>query len=112
MAVISSGDMTRRVRILQPVDTLDDRGSSPATYKADGAPIWAKIEPLAAQEMNVADGLEAVATHRVTVYRTDRITSRSVLEATLDGRRFEIVSLLNVEERDRYLELRCREAIA
>jgi SPP1 family predicted phage head-tail adaptor len=103
--------MTRRVKILKPVDSHDARGSSAARYVQNGPAIWAKIEPVGAKETEPAEAFEAVVTYKIGVYHTDRITHRTRLEAMLDGRTFEIVGMTNVEERDRWLALTCREVV-
>lgn len=111
MPTVSSGDMTRRLRILNPIDAPDSRGSTPKRYQQDGGPIWAKIAPLQASELTVADAIAGTVTHLVTIYHTTRVTARSRFE-TLDNpaRAFEVIGLYNLGERDRYLECRCREA--
>lgn len=107
--MVQAGELTRRVRILNPIDAHDARGSSAGEYRDNGK-IWAKIAPAGADEILIGDQLTGMASHKVTVYFTDRVTNRTVLELD-DGRRLQIVGLVNQGELDRYLELRCRELV-
>jgi SPP1 family predicted phage head-tail adaptor len=109
----ASGDMTRRLLILNPAASrADRRGSTKPTYKRDGPAIWAKIEPARAEELEAGERLEAVVSHKITVYHTTRITHRTRLQADNPVRSFEILGITNLEERDRFFELACREVVA
>jgi len=111
MAGFSAGELMRRVRILNPIDAPDARGSTPAGYRSDGV-VWAKIRPLRGEETEAADVREGVVTYVVSTYYTTKITYRTVLEEVIEGRRFEVIARVNVGERDRYLDLQCREIAA
>jgi len=112
MGFPASGDMTRRLRILNPDDSrADARGSTKPSYVQDGAPIWAKIEPARAEELEAGERIEAVVSHRISVYYTKRITHRSRFKADNPERIFEVLGITNLEERDRFLELGCREIV-
>lgn len=107
-----AGQLTRRMRLLNPVDKTDARGTTKANYKQDGPEVYAYIRPVGSDEPTIAEQHQGVVSHVINVYHTARITLRTVLEAVLDDRTFEVKGKINVEERDRYLELHCREKIA
>lgn len=109
--MVNAGEMTRLLRVLNPTDDTDARGSTKPDY-VPGGTVWAKIAPIAGEELEVGEVRFGVATHKITTHHTDRISNRSVLEHVRDGRKFEVVGMVNLGELDRFLELRCREAVA
>lgn len=104
--MVASGEMNRRFRLLQPVDTVDKRGGTPAEYKS-GADVWAKVEGLQSFEVEAGDAPHGVGMFKVTVYHTVAITQRTVLQDTVSGERFEILGKLDPADRRMFLELTC-----
>jgi head-tail adaptor len=68
-----------------------------------------KIEPLAGTEQTVGDQVQPSRVSLVTMRRDARVNERMVMVAR--GRRFEILSVLNTDERDREMQLHCRELV-
>jgi len=74
----------------------------------DAATIWAAIWPTSAKEIIAANATTMVVSHRI------RIRYRSVLQAVwrikFGNRYFAIVSIINQNEANEYLDLMCKEA--
>lgn len=106
---VTAGELTRRFEILQPETVADALHSTRLTWRVDGGPaIWGKVEPVRGEEIEAGEVLTAVELCKVTVYYTARITARSRLRAVHDGRIYEILGLVNWQDRDRFLTLTCR----
>lgn len=76
---------------------------------------WASIEPVSARELVRADRTQTRATHVIRMRFLDgRLTSKHRLEEKDRGgtvvRRFEIESVINVDERNREYEILAVEA--
>ncbi len=104
--MVASGEMNRRLRLLQPVGKVDKRGGTPAEYKP-GADVWAKVQDLQSFEVEAGDVPHGVGMFKVTVYHTAAITQRTVLEDTVSGARFEILGRVDPADRRMFLELTC-----
>jgi len=99
----------KRVSLLAPTGPEEARNSlgEAALAFSEEAKIWASIRPLSGRELWQAQQVQADVTHAV------RIRYRNGVDATkalgFDGRQLNIVAVLNVEERNRTLELLCLE---
>lgn len=70
---------------------------------------WAYIAPLSAREWFESRAENAEATHLVRIRQMDGITIR--MRVLFGTRTFEVVSLVDIEERGKYLHLLCTEVI-
>jgi len=70
------------------------------------ATVWGVLEPVTGNEQFEAGNLEQVNQYRVEMwYRSDVTTEERI---SYLGRTFEIESVVNVDERNRKLVLRCK----
>ena len=106
---IHAGLMRKRISIQHIVKVSDGGGGWDADWvEIDKA--WAYIKPLSGTESLVGMQLEDAITHNIVMrYRSDVVPKNRVV---YDGREFNIISAINVEERDRWLQLRCEEGTA
>lgn len=94
---------------MAPSNPEESRNSlgEPALAMNEVAQVWASIRPLSGRELWQAQQVQADVTHSV------RLRYRSGVDATMEldlqGRRLRIVAVLNIEERNRTLELLCQE---
>lgn len=70
---------------------------------------WASIEPLRGTQALIAQQIEAEMTHRVVVRYNASLTADCRVKQ--DGRIFTIVSVRDIDERQRHQELMCKEAV-
>ena len=100
------GDLRHRITIQKPTKTADGMGGFTETW-ADHATVWAAVWPLKGQTLLDAKKLETVISHRIVtryisgVYPYWRIS--------YDSRTFTIDSIVNPDERNRWLEFLCYE---
>lgn len=106
-----------RYRNLVTIQRLDPNGSRdeynvPQPGWVDVCQLWCAIEPLAGREYYAAAQTQAELTHRITArYRSD-IVIQPTMRALYGSRVLEIIGVADVEERHRWLELRCVERVA
>ena len=106
------GRLRRRLTIEAANPTDDGHGgqSDPWASPVTVATVWARIEPLRGREALEAGRLEARHSHRVTIrYRDDVVAGQ---RARIGARIFNIRSVANRGDRDRWLELICVEGVA
>lgn len=107
---IHSGQLRHRISIYALTQEPDGGGGYTTEWVEYAQPM-ARVKPLSGTESLVAMQLEAAITHDIVIrYRTDVTPEDKIVLAT--GRELNIVSVINVEERDRWLELRCEEGVA
>lgn len=68
---------------------------------------WASIEPLSGRQLFAAQAVQNETTHRVVLRYIAGIAPP--MRVNFGGRLFDILAVRNVEERNRSLELDCRE---
>ncbi len=102
------GRLRHRVELHSATTTRDGYGQPKETF-AKYADVWASIEPVTMSEKIKSEQLKGERTHKITIRynanvdRTDRIIFGS--------RTFEIVEILNPQERNRIMEFECKEVV-
>ena len=104
-----AGLMRNRVQLQRRIKVPDGGGGYTHVWETF-AVVWAYIKPLSGNESLVAMQLEASVTHDVIMrHRPDLAPEDRVVYKT---RAFHIRSVINIEERNRWLQLRCEEGVA
>ena len=106
---MQAGKLRHKIE-LQSVDrsTLDDYGQSVDTLTTY-ATVWGSIAPLTGRKVEIAQQVNAEATHEVIIrYRDDVKADDYIL---FGSRKFAIVSNLNIDERNRTIEILCKEVV-
>ena len=108
--VASAGDLRHRIRLSRPVGTVSPTGGvvegTPEIF-ADRVP--ARIVSALGDEAMRAGGLVAGATHLITIrYRPGVL---ALMTVTFESRVFQILSIIDVEERHMDLHLACVETL-
>jgi SPP1 family predicted phage head-tail adaptor len=103
---ITPGMMRHSVTIQALQTTTDPTGGRVATW-TDIATVKAKVTPISGSEVYTAMRLDTRITHKVMIrYRSD---VSAVNRLIFKGRVLNITAAINIEERDRWLELHCTE---
>lgn len=89
-------------------ETLDAGALAPTSARP--STVWAAIEPLSGQQYFAAKQTMSEVTHRVTMRYLSGVLS--TMRLSFSGRYFSIVSVINLDERNRYLVLMVTEAVA
>lgn len=102
------GRLRHRVTLQAPVESADEYGGTARASWRDVALVWADVQPeLSGRELMMAQQVESVVTHRVTLrYRSDVSTASRLV---FQGRVLEVVQVIDPEERHRWLDLLCAE---
>jgi SPP1 family predicted phage head-tail adaptor len=103
------GKLRHRVTLQQPVDTDDGAGGTTRTW-SEVATLWARIEPMSADERVAAERIEAAADTRITIRWRAGVTS--TMRFSFGTRVFEIRGLTDREERHRFLDCLCEEPVS
>lgn len=99
-------DLRHRVTLQAPQLTPDSGGGAAISW-VDQAELWAYIDPLSGNEQFSKHQTETILTHKIVIrYRAD---VRPEMRLQKETRYFEIISVMNESERNRWLELECKE---
>lgn len=101
------GKMRHRVTVQTASMTKDVVGGDVRTW-ATTATVWASIDPVKGEEVQGPNQVLAKVTHNVKMRHRALTTEQRLV---FDSRIFEIVSVLNIGERDRELLVLCHEAL-
>lgn len=100
------GSLRHRVTLQQKTVTEDDLKQQSEVW-SDITTEWARIEPLSGMEYFAAKQINVDISVRITIrYRPGIISD---LRAVFDGRIFEVLSVINPDERCESLVLMCKE---
>ncbi len=111
---VKVGKLRRKFSLQRREKTPDGAGGFTFTWPEE-AVIWGSLDPLSARETWTAQKLEVPVTHRMVTRWTKSLTvdenKRLVLEGQAD-RIFNIRGVINIEERDRFLDVLVEEGVA
>lgn len=103
---MNAGELRHRVILQAKTVTRGNYGEEVIVWR-DIATIWAKIEPLSGREYFQSQQMQSEISHKITIrYREDVKADWQMVYGT---RIFNILSVMNTEERKRELILMCRE---
>ena len=104
-----AGNLRHRVVIQRPVEERNDLGEVVHRSWAEVATVWSDVHPLDGRERWLEASVRPELTHAVRLrYRGDVTSECRLLH---DGRVLRIDSVVNIEERNRELRLRCVEEL-
>lgn len=102
------GKFRHRITIQQTANVQDSDGSVVEDWSVH-AIAHASIEPISGREYFAAQSTQAEVTHRINMRYLAGVTPK--MRVVFGSRVFEILSVINVDERNRGLQLMCRESI-
>jgi SPP1 family predicted phage head-tail adaptor len=100
----------RHTATLQREQRVPDGGGGYALSWIAVVTLRVEVEPLSGRERLHAGQLESSVTHRVTARWRSGITAG--MRLLFRSRPLNIRTVINIEERDRWLELMCEEGVA
>lgn len=103
-----AGRLRHQVTIQEKVVVQNDYGEEEITW-SDVVTLWASIEPLRGQEFTQYRREGAELTTRIVTRHYPGIVPE--MRATEGAHAWDILSVINVDERDRELHLMCRELV-
>jgi len=103
-----AGKLRHVISIEQPAETKSlSGGITNAPWSTFVAGLRAEIEDLGGSEKSTGDNFTALSTHKITIRYYPGITTK--MRVNFKGRYFDILDGNNVENRNRELDLMCRE---
>ncbi len=103
------GSMRFKVTLQSATRTTDDGGGAAVAWSNDGT-LWANITPISGKEDYRQSQVQDSITHRIKVRYKSSIETKDRLK--FGSRFFNIKSVINVDERKKYMELLCEEGVA
>jgi SPP1 family predicted phage head-tail adaptor len=110
---MQAGKLKKRLTI-QSLPDVPERNSDGSEKVDDSqwqdlATVWASVEPISGKEFFAAQEIVAEITHRIRLRYYAGLTPKMRLK--LNDRIFDMQRILNVEERNRELEILARELV-
>jgi SPP1 family predicted phage head-tail adaptor len=102
------GKLRHRIKIQKYTAGRDSFGGEEPVW-TDVAEVWARVSPVSGKEFFASAQVNAEVTTKITMRYIKGITPK--MRVVFDGRSFDIVSVLDFEERGIELNLMCRESV-
>lgn len=110
--MIDAGKLRRRITFQAYDGYLDDNGDIRKDldeHWSDVATVWGALDPISGREFYTAEQSQSEVTHKVRIrYRAGLETAMRI---DLSGRKFEIQSIIDWEERHESMLLMCKELV-
>ena len=100
------GKLRHRITLQKQVNTVNDYGAAVTTWK-NVATVWADVRPLSGREYFSAQQIQSEVTTQIWLRHIEGI--KPTMKVKFGKREFEILSVLNTQERDVSLQLMCKE---
>jgi SPP1 family predicted phage head-tail adaptor len=102
------GPLRNQIAIQTYTTARDVHGGATPTWSTQ-ATVWGSIEPLQGRELYNARQVSPDVTHKITIRFYSGLNPKNRL--LNDSRIFNIKSITNLEERDRYMTVMCTESV-
>ena len=102
-----SGRLRHRVTIQTPVETRSATSGQYVKTFSELATVWAGVEPLSGRELQQVGAEQVEYDVRIVCRYTPGVTNQC--RVVFGSRTFEVLSVINRNERGAELELRCSE---
>lgn len=102
------GKLRHRITLLKQVNKVNDYGASIQTWRTV-ATVWAEVRPLSGREYFSAQQVQSEVTTQIWLRYIDGI--KPSMKVKFANREFEILSVLNTQERNVSLQLMCKETV-
>ncbi len=100
------GDLRHRIVIQNKIVSRDSMGAEVITWEG-WMSAWASIQPLSGREYFQAQQMQSVVDHKITMRYQPGIQSE--MRINWNNRNFDILSIINTEERNKELVLMVKE---
>ena len=106
---VSIGSMREQITI-QTLGTTRDSGGGISSDYSDSQTIQASIKPLNGKEVYKQGKLQDNVTHEIMIRHNSSVTAKDRIK--FGSRFFNIRSVMNVDERSRYMKILAEEGVA
>ena len=105
---MNPGNLRNRIIIQRQITTQDSFGEQQEEWNEVDT-VWASINPIAGREFFAAETVNSEITHKIRIrYRND---IKPDMRVFYNGRAFRITTVINEFERNKMLQLMCKELI-
>ena len=112
MRIKNIGSLRHQVILQAPSESQDTFGEQVITYPSDTLTAWGKIEPLTGRELERAKAMQAESTHKITLRYDGDVAVTPKYRAKFGSRFFDILQLIDMEERNIVWEALCKERVS
>lgn len=103
-----AGKLRHRVTIQSASETQPDSNmGQPVESWSDFATVWAHVEPLHGRERMVAQERTAELDTRITIRYLSGVLAK--MRVIYGSHTYDILAVINLDERDREMQLMCKE---
>lgn len=102
------GHLRHSVTLQERTTDQDETGAQIETW-ADVATVWGAVEPLSGRELFTAQQVKAEVTAQITIRYRSGISA--TMRIVFEGRLYNILAVIDPEERHRELQLLCSEGL-
>jgi SPP1 family predicted phage head-tail adaptor len=106
---LEAGALRQRVTIVAPTATQDSTGGFSLSDYTTVLETWAEIRTLTGNEALGAGTEVSTVLKLVTIRYPTSVTITAAMQVVFQGRKFQILAVLNPDERPKKLVLRCVE---
>lgn len=106
------GKLRHRLQIVNPGTTVDEAGGVSLASTSPMATVWGRIESITGRDVLAAAQFDSDITHKITIRYRDGVLAKQQIYFQGPGSRpraFQILYVLNPDERNKLLYLMCSE---
>lgn len=103
-----AGKLRHRITIQEVIETKSASGAPIHTWR-DWADVWASVEPLRGREFFASKQIQAEVSTRIRIRYLEGVTPK--MQVLFNSKTYLIDSVINPEERNREMQLMCRELV-
>lgn len=105
---MNPGRFRHRITFMHLIESMNEVGDD-ILIEEPFKTVWASMEPLKGREYIEAQKIQPEITYRIIIRYVEGITPDMTIE--FKGRKFNIQSILNVDERNKFLEIYAVEKV-
>jgi len=103
-----AGRLNKQITIQQVTETKNSFGEVSEAWSTYNT-VWAEIKPISGKEYFNAESVQSEVTHKIKTRYLSGITTK--MRISYDSRVFDIETVINIDERSRYIEMMCTENV-
>lgn len=100
------GKLDKRIKIMQSDKVSDGSGGFENELK-EVKTVWAHVRPISGREFWQAQQINAEISHKIIIRYTEAVNRTNLI--SYNGRIFDIQYLINVDEKNKWLEIQALE---
>ncbi|WP_096224897.1 phage head closure protein [Geobacillus sp. FJAT-46040] len=102
------GLLRHRITIQQKTRVQNEYGEEIADW-VDVASVWASVNPISGREFFAAEAVNSEVTHKINMRYRSGITPD--MRVKFKERYFQIIAVMNLQEKNAELQLLCKELV-